>query len=104
MASVHDINRRAFVGKSIRAAAVVPLGSLLSVRSIDSSEAQDAWIQSARNQLPVTSESVYFQTGGIGPAPRSIPRLKRLEKCVDRTADSLNRFHTGGARLLATRH
>ena len=33
---------------------------------------QDAWVARARAEIPAATGSVYFQTGGIGPAPKAV--------------------------------
>ena len=33
---------------------------------------QEAWVARARAEIPASTESLYFQTGGIGPAPNTV--------------------------------
>ena len=41
-------------------------------RSPGSGRPQEAWVARARAELPASTESLYFQTGGIGPAPEAV--------------------------------
>ena len=54
---------------------VLPIGRLSEIGSRSSpstSHGQDAWVRRARNEIPASTGSAYFQTGGIGPAPRTV--------------------------------
>ncbi|WP_419162923.1 hypothetical protein [Candidatus Palauibacter sp.] len=33
---------------------------------------QEAWVARARAEIPASTESLYFQTGGIGPSPEAV--------------------------------
>ena len=33
---------------------------------------QEAWVARARDEIPASTGSLYFQTGGIGPSPRAV--------------------------------
>ena len=68
--SDRDLDRRKFIARSTAlAAAIVPIGVLARWEGqAGSGMPQEDWVGAARAQIPATSESVYFQTGGIGPS------------------------------------
>ena len=41
-------------------------------RSAGLGRPQEAWVARARAEIPASTESLYFQTGGIGPAPNAV--------------------------------
>ena len=75
------VDRRAFIARSsAAAAAVVPLALLARMEGQAGSDVpQEDWVRRARAQIPASTESVYFQTGGIGPSSRAA-----IETVVDR--------------------
>ena len=68
--SDQDLDRRKFIARSTAlATAIVPIGVLARWEGqAGSGMPQEDWVGAARAQIPATSESVYFQTGGIGPS------------------------------------
>ncbi|MCY3774810.1 MAG: hypothetical protein OXH11_02395, partial [Candidatus Aminicenantes bacterium] len=40
-----------------------------------------AWVNRVRNEIPTTSESAYFLTGGIGPSPT--PVIEKVKELLD---------------------
>ncbi|MGB1656987.1 MAG: aminotransferase class V-fold PLP-dependent enzyme [Longimicrobiales bacterium] len=75
------LDRRTFLSRSsAAAAAVVPLGLLARLEGqAGSAVPQEDWVRRARTQIPAATESIYFQTGGIGPSSR-----RAIETVVDR--------------------
>ena len=75
------LDRRTFLSRSsAAAAAVVPLGLLARLEGeAGSAVPQEDWVRRARAQIPAATESIYFQTGGVGPSSR-----KAIETVVDR--------------------
>ena len=83
-----NTSRRSFLRRSAGALALAPLvpvgrlalrrgrdGALSdpAVRPIAGSRGpQEAWVARARAEIPASTESLYFQTGGIGPAPNAV--------------------------------
>ena len=89
-----NTSRRSFLRRSAGALAlapVVPVGrlALLGGRDAAGTEpstgpttdagllagqtaAQEAWVARARSEIPASTASLYFQTGGIGPSPRAV--------------------------------
>ena len=67
-----ELDRREFLTRSSAAAfAVVPVGLLARLEGqAGSGSSQEDWVRAARAQIPASTESAYFQTGGIGPASR----------------------------------
>jgi selenocysteine lyase/cysteine desulfurase len=70
--SDRNLDRRKFIARSTAlATAVVPIGLLARLEGqAGSGRPQEDWIRAARAQIPAVSESVYFQTGGVGPSSR----------------------------------
>lgn len=100
-------SRRGFITRAAAAAAVlpiVPVGCVADSESgdgADASQAQtpDDWIAAARAQIPASTGTAYFQTGGIGPSTRaSIDEVKeRLDFQNEGPADP--RFSTTMAQI-----
>ncbi|MDE2943267.1 MAG: aminotransferase class V-fold PLP-dependent enzyme [Gemmatimonadota bacterium] len=74
-----NTSRRHFLRRSASALAlapIVPVGRLAladpASRPADSGRPQEAWVARARAEIPASTESLYFQTGGIGPAPNAV--------------------------------
>jgi len=67
-----SLDRREFLARSsLSAAAVVPIGVLARFAGLaGSGRPQEDWVRAARNEIPASTESSYFQTGGIGPSSR----------------------------------
>jgi selenocysteine lyase/cysteine desulfurase len=63
--------RRDFLRVSAGTAALVPI-TVLSEWTDDGHVPQEDWVRTARRQIPATSESSYFQTGGVGPSPKVV--------------------------------
>ena len=58
---------------ALSAAPTQPAGGLHAVtRTLDLEESQEPWVARARADIPASGESLYFQTGGIGPAPKAV--------------------------------
>ena len=55
---------------------VLPVGRLAAATFRPPGVAQDlpSWVRQAREEIPAATASRYFQTGGIGPSPRSVIR------------------------------
>ena len=53
---------------------IVPVGRLAAGEARESRASEDLpdWVQAAREEVPAATASPYFQTGGIGPSPRSV--------------------------------
>lgn len=66
------VGRREFVARTAAAAsAVVPIGLIAAMEGrAGAAIPQEDWVRAARAEIPATSESAYFQTGGIGPSTR----------------------------------
>ena len=83
-----NTSRRSFLRRSAGALAlapIVPVGRLAlrggrdgalpdsaDHSSIGAGGPQEAWVARARAEIPASTESLYFQTGGIGPAPSAV--------------------------------
>ena len=72
------VSRRSLL-RSVSAAAllpVLPVSRLAAATSRPPGVAQDlpSWVREAREEIPAATASSYFQTGGIGPSPRSVIR------------------------------
>lgn len=70
------LSRRGFL-RSVPAAAllpVLPVGRLAAAGYRTPGVSQDlpSWVREARAAIPAATASPYFQTGGIGPSPRSV--------------------------------
>ncbi|MBT3328040.1 MAG: aminotransferase class V-fold PLP-dependent enzyme [Gemmatimonadales bacterium] len=67
-----NLDRREFlVRSSLAAAAIVPIGLVARLNGqAGSGGVQEDWVRLARAEIPASTESAYFQTGGIGPASR----------------------------------
>tara|TARA_B100001123_G_C15319166_1_gene1027322 strand:- start:234 stop:1520 length:1287 start_codon:yes stop_codon:yes gene_type:complete len=63
--------RRDFLRVSAGTAALVPI-TVLSEWTDKGHVPQEDWVRTARRQIPATSESSYFQTGGAGPSPKVV--------------------------------
>jgi L-cysteine/cystine lyase len=69
-----SMERRAFLSRSLLAFGGISLVPP-AVRGLVSQPVpvgRDDWIEAIREQIPVTSRSVYFQTGGIAPSPQAV--------------------------------
>ena len=69
MPQPEELARRTFITSALTAGAVIPLGSFTSLLSeasqpLKSFKPED-WVKDAREQLPATGQSTYFQTGGV---------------------------------------
>ena len=73
-----NTSRRSFLRRSAAAFAlgpVVPVGRLAVLDGRDGAEVaspQEAWVARARAEIPASTGSLYFQTGGIGPSPETV--------------------------------
>ena len=82
-----NTSRRSFLRRSAGALAlapIVPVGRLAlravrdgalpdpAMHSAADPGPQEAWVARARAEIPASTESLYFQTGGIGPAPNAV--------------------------------
>ncbi len=68
------VERREFLSRSLLAVGGISLTSP-SIRGMVAKATPggfDEWIASVREQIPVTSHGVYFQTGGIAPSPQAV--------------------------------
>ena len=65
--------RRDFFARFLLATAVMPVGLIARLsKGSHETRPQEDWVARARSQLPVTTESKYFQTGAIGPCPQPV--------------------------------
>ncbi len=70
--SDRSLDRRDFLARtSLAATAVLPIGLLARLEGrAGSGQSQEDWVRQARAEIPASTESSYFQTGGIGPSSR----------------------------------
>ena len=65
-------DRREFLGTIAATAGLIPIGTLAGTWGRREAGIQEDWVTNARRQIPSTSNSAYFQTGGVGPSPQAV--------------------------------
>ncbi len=65
-------DRREFLGTIAATAGLIPIGTLAGTWGRREAGIQEDWVTNARRQIPSTSNSAYFQTGGIGASPQVV--------------------------------
>jgi selenocysteine lyase/cysteine desulfurase len=68
------MERRTFLSRSLLAVGGISLvpPAVRGLVLLPAPGRQEDWIEAIREQIPVTTRSVYFQTGGIAPSPQAV--------------------------------